>query len=68
MKKLGFGTMRLPLLDAEDPTSIDLKQYEQMADLFIARALQDDYMAILLRKAVSSGRTVASSWQPRQIY
>ncbi len=37
MKKLGFGTMRLPLLNAEDPTSIDLKQYEQMADLFLAR-------------------------------
>ncbi len=37
MKKLGFGTMRLPLLNSEDPASIDLKQYEQMADMFIER-------------------------------
>ena len=37
MKKLGFGTMRLPLLDRDDPASIDLKQYEEMADMFIAR-------------------------------
>ncbi len=37
MRKLGFGTMRLPLLNSEDPTSIDLAQYEQMADMFLAR-------------------------------
>ncbi len=37
MKKLGFGTMRLPLLDPEDATSIDLEQYKQMVDLFLDR-------------------------------
>ncbi len=37
MKKLGFGTMRLPLLDSSDPTSIDMEQFCQMADEFIQR-------------------------------
>lgn len=36
-KKLGFGTMRLPLLDAEDPKSIDLESFQQMADLYLER-------------------------------
>ena len=35
-KKLGFGTMRLPLKDAEDPKNIDLETFRQMADLFLA--------------------------------
>lgn len=34
-KKLGFGCMRLPLLDAGDPTKIDLEQTEKMVDLFL---------------------------------
>ncbi len=36
-KKLGFGTMRLPLLDEEDRASIDIEQYCKMADLFMER-------------------------------
>ena len=36
-KKLGFGTMRLPLTDHEDPRSVDLAQFRQMADLFLER-------------------------------
>ncbi len=34
--KLGFGCMRLPLLDADDPTSIDIDQVKEMVDAFIA--------------------------------
>ncbi len=34
--KLGFGCMRLPQLDANDPTSIDIQQFEQMVDTFLA--------------------------------
>ena len=37
MKKLGFGLMRLPLLDANDTTSIDIEQMKEMVDLFLAR-------------------------------
>ncbi len=36
-KKLGFGLMRLPLLDANDPTSIDLEQTKKMVDTFLER-------------------------------
>lgn len=35
MKKLGFGFMRLPLLDSNDATSIDEKQVDQMVDYFL---------------------------------
>ena len=31
-KKLGFGMMRLPLLDQNDPKSLDLEQIQQMVD------------------------------------
>lgn len=36
-KKLGFGLMRLPLLDANDPTSIDMEQMKRMVDTFLER-------------------------------
>ena len=35
MKKLGFGTMRLPLLDSDNAKSIDYKQTEEMVDYFL---------------------------------
>ncbi|MBP1558422.1 MAG: aldo/keto reductase [Oscillospiraceae bacterium] len=34
-KKLGFGMMRLPLLDPNKPSSIDLEQTKQMVDAFL---------------------------------
>lgn len=34
-KKLGFGLMRLPLLNADDQTSIDIEQVKKMVDTFI---------------------------------
>ncbi len=36
-KKLGFGTMRLPLTDPDDSTKIDLEQFKKMADIFMER-------------------------------
>lgn len=35
MKKLGFGTMRLPLTDEKDQKSIDMKTYCEMVDIFM---------------------------------
>ncbi len=35
MKKLAFGLMRLPLLDENDATSIDIERVKEMADTFI---------------------------------
>ena len=37
MKKLGFGLMRMPLLDSRDSTSIDIEQMKKMVDMFIER-------------------------------
>lgn len=36
MKKLGFGTMRLPVIDG-DTAKVDLEKFSQMVDLFLAR-------------------------------
>ena len=36
-KKLGFGFMRMPLLDKNDQTSIDLPQLEKMVDRFFEK-------------------------------
>ena len=35
MKKLGFGLMRLPLTNPDDASSIDIKLFEKMVDVFI---------------------------------
>ncbi|MFA0814792.1 MAG: aldo/keto reductase [Anaerofustis sp.] len=35
MKKFGFGGMRFPLTDKDNPKSIDLAQVEQMVDCFL---------------------------------
>ena len=37
MKKLGFGLMRLPLIDPENPESIDQDQLNRMVDIFLER-------------------------------
>lgn len=37
MKKLGFGLMRLPLLNKEDPGAVDIEQVKKMVDLFIEK-------------------------------
>ena len=35
MKKLGFGMMRLPLLDRDDPKSVDVAEVCKMVDAFL---------------------------------
>ncbi|WP_312648268.1 aldo/keto reductase [Aminipila sp.] len=36
-KKLGFGFMRLPINNPEDPTDIDMEQVNEMVDTFLER-------------------------------
>lgn len=36
MKKLGFGAMRLPLIDSQDKSSIDMEELKKMIDTFMA--------------------------------
>ena len=37
MNKLGFGLMRLPRLDPNDPAKVDVKAVERMTDLLLSR-------------------------------
>ena len=37
MKKLGFGLMRMPTLDPNDPAKVDLEQVKKMVDLFMEK-------------------------------
>jgi len=37
MKKLGFGLMRLPLIDPNDNGSIDIELTKKMVDVFMER-------------------------------
>ena len=36
-KKLGFGLMRLPVLDPNDDASVDIEQLKKMVDLFMSK-------------------------------
>lgn len=36
MQKFGFGTMRLPVFDPEDPKTIDYEQFSRMVDTYLA--------------------------------
>ena len=36
-KKLGFGLMRMPLLDPADDTAVDVEQVKKMVDIFMER-------------------------------
>lgn len=70
MKKLGFGLMRLPLLDANDPKSIDLEQTKRMVDSFLAQGFTyfDTawmYHSFASEKAV---KEVLTSRHPRESY
>lgn len=37
MKKLGFGFIRLPLINKDDPTSINIEEVKKMVDLFMEK-------------------------------
>ena len=37
LKKLGFGLMRLPVLDPKSAASVDIEQLKQMVDLFMSK-------------------------------
>ncbi|MGI6074992.1 MAG: aldo/keto reductase [Pyramidobacter sp.] len=52
-KKLGFGCMRLPLKDAEDPASIDMARFCEMTDLFLSRGFTYFDTAYMYHKSES---------------
>ncbi len=55
MKKLGFGCMRFPLLNPEDPTSVDLEQVKAMVDRFLERGFTYFDTAWFYHKGTSEG-------------
>lgn len=69
-KKLAFGLMRLPLLDAADPTSIDLETVKKMVDCFMdAGCTHFDTAAPYHRNASETAfRECVARRYPREAY
>ena len=70
MKKLGFGTMRLPVLNQEDPAAVDLEQVCQMVDTFMERGFTYFDTAYMYHKYESERvvkRALTERW-PRERY
>ena len=67
MTELGFGLMRLPLMDPEDPTSVDIPQLEAMVDAFLASGFDYFDTAYLYHRGMSERvvRRVLSERHPR---
>lgn len=69
-KKLGFGLMRLPLLDENDEASIDIEQTKKMVDIFMERGFTYFDTAIMYcgMKSQNAVKEVLSSRYPRGSY
>ncbi len=70
MKKFGFGLMRLPLLNPEDPTAIDIEQVKKMADEFLAQGFTYFDTAAPYHRGASEGafREAVVKRYPREAY
>ena len=70
MKKLGFGFMRLPLLDANDPTSFDEAQIYRMVDAYLAAGFTyfDTAHGYLGGKSEMAIKECLTSKYPRESY
>ncbi len=70
MKKLGFGLMRMPLLNADDASSVDIEQVKQMVDLFLSRGFTYFDTAIMYHSFASQrvAKEVLVDRYPRESY
>ena len=70
MKKLGFGFMRLPLLNKEDPTSIDMDQLKKMVDLYMGEGFTHFDTAYMYHKGESERafKAAVADRYPRESY
>lgn len=70
MKNFGFGSMRLPLLNPEDPTSVDLDTLCSMVDLFLESGFTYFDTAYMYHKYVSEVmiRKALVERHPRESY
>lgn len=55
MKKLGFGLMRMPLLDKTDAADVDVEQVKKMVDLFIEKGFTYFDTALMYNGFASQG-------------
>ncbi len=71
VKKLGFGLMRMPRLNPDDPTSVDVEQVKSMVDSFMEQGftyfdtayMYHDYMSERVTKEVLVDRYPRESFQ-----
>ena len=69
-KKLGFGMMRLPVLDSHDDSKIDLEQAKKMVDIFIERGFTyfDTAWMYHGHKSEEAAKEILVSRYPRESY
>lgn len=69
-KKLGFGLMRLPLLDKNDDTGIDFEQAKKMVDMFLERGFTYFDTAWMYHgfKSEDAVKTILTQRHPRESY
>ncbi len=70
MKKLGFGMMRLPLLDVNDESSVDFESVNEMVDLFMDRGFNffDTAYPYHMGNSEVAFRKAVSERYPRESY
>ncbi|MGL5435222.1 MAG: aldo/keto reductase [Lachnospiraceae bacterium] len=70
MKKLGFGTMRMPLINADDPASVNIEQVKKMVDLFLERGFTYFDTAYMYHNYASetSVKAALTERYPREAY
>ncbi len=70
MKKLGFGLMRLPLLDKTDANSIDVEQVKRMVDAFMEKGFTyfDTAWMYCAFKSEGTAKTALVDRYPREAY
>lgn len=69
-RKFGFGLMRLPLMDSNDPGSLDLEKIKEMVDYFIAHGFTyfDTAWMYCAFKSESAVKEVLMKRYPREAF
>lgn len=70
MKKLGFGLMRMPVLDKTNAADVDIEQVKEMVDLFIKKGFTYFDTALMYNAGVSESvaKTVLVDRYPRDSF
>ena len=70
MKKLGFGLMRMPSLDPNDASKVDIQQVQQMVDLFLEKGFTyfDTAWMYNAFASESTAKTVLVDRHPRESF